>query len=109
MDITDRTIEQVLVELLQSENLWLIMLCCFLVGLAIGFVLTMLYFTKIRYYSLKNELENAKTELTQVKHERDEYKQKFEDTQNRIKRFQDMEYARLATESDIAPLPSSQN
>jgi|InofroStandDraft_1065614.scaffolds.fasta_scaffold144167_1 uncharacterized membrane-anchored protein YhcB (DUF1043 family) len=109
MDVTDRTIEQVLVELLQSENLWLIMLCCFLVGLAIGSILMILYFTKIRYYSLKNELEIKKTTLAQAEHERDEYKQKFEDVQNRIELFQNMEYARLATDSDIVPLPSSQN
>ena len=104
MDVTDRTIEQVLVELLQSENLWLIMLCCFLVGLAIGSILMILYFTKIRYYSLKNELEIKKTTLAQAEHER-----KFEDVQNRIELFQNMEYARLATDSDIVPLPSSQN
>ena len=106
MDVTDRTIEQVLVELLQSENLWLIMLCCFLVGLAIGSILMILYFTN---YSLKNELEIKKTTLAQAEHERDEYKQKFEDVQNRIELFQNMEYARLATDSDIVPLPSSQN
>jgi len=109
MDVTDRTIEQVLVELLQSENLWLIMLCCFLVGLAIGSILMILYFTKIRYYSLKNELEIKKTTLAQAEHERDEYKQKFEDVQNRIELFQNMEYARRATVSDIMTFRSSKN
>ena len=109
MDVTDRTIEQVLVELFQSGNLWLIMLCCFIVGFIIGAVLIALYFTKIRYYSLKNELESSKAALTQAEHERDEYKEKFEDIKARIEHYQGMEYARLATAPDIVPLPSSQN
>lgn len=105
MDVTDRTIEQLLVDVLQSGNLWLIMLCCFLIGLAIGATLMSLYFTKIRYCNLENELKDTKETLTQAENERDEYKKKFEDAQSRTEHLQGMEYARLATESDIAPLP----
>lgn len=105
MDVTDRTIEQVLVEVLQSRNILLIALCCFLAGLAIGAILTILYFTKLRYYSLENELKDTKKTLTQVENELEEYKQKFEDAQNRVEQYQSMEYARLATEPDTVPLP----
>lgn len=105
MDVTDRTIEQVLVEVFQSRNLLLIALGCFVIGLALGAIVMILYFTKLRYYSLENELKNTKKTLTQVESERDEYRKKFEDAQNRAEQYQSMEYARLATEPDAVPFP----
>lgn len=105
MDVTDRTIEQVLDEVFNSGNILLIALCCFIIGLALGAFGMFLYFTKLRYYSLENELKNTKKTLTQVESERDEYKQKFEAAQNRAEHYQSMEYARLATEPDAVPVP----
>lgn len=109
MDVTERTLEQVLIDVLQSGNLRLIMLCSFLVGLAIGAVLVALYFTKIRYYSLMNELKQAKDKLTQAEHKRDKYKDELEDLKTHTKDFQDAEYARLATKPDVVLLPPDED
>lgn len=109
MDLTNRTIEDVLVEVFESKNLWIIIICCFLVGLAVGAILMMLYFTKIRYYSLKNELDSVKATLTQAENERNEYKAKFEDARTRIEELQSIEFAHLAISSDPVPLPPRQN
>lgn len=105
MDVTDRTIEQVLVDVLQSGNFPLIIACSFLVGLIVGFVLASFYFVKVRYYCLENELKNTKKALLHIESERDMYKKKFENAQSQTEYSQGMEYARLAVESDTAPLP----
>lgn len=109
MQVTDKTFMQLFKEVLASGIPWRIMLCCFLIGFAIGAVLVWLYFEKLRYYNLIKELEQEKTKLTQAEHERDEYKKKYEDLKNRTKYLQDAEYARLATEPDVVLLPPDED
>lgn len=104
MDLTDRTIEDVLVDLLGRGNQWLIMLCCVVVGFVAGVLLTAVYFNKIRQYNLKNELTATKDALAKAEEECKEYKEKYEAEKVRAKSARDMEYAQLALSPDAVPL-----
>lgn len=105
INITDKSIEEILKELFQSGNPGIIMLACIVVGFVIGAVLIWLYCTKIRQYKLQNELTDAKAELNQVKHDCEEYKAKYEQAKELADHYRDMEYAQLAIRSSPMPLP----
>lgn len=103
MEVTDRTLEQVITDLLDSNDTRLIVIACILVGLVIGVLVTILYYSKIRYYSLEKELADSKAALKQVENERNEYKEKYERERTRAECGRNLEYALLARNSDQIP------
>lgn len=104
MGVTDRTLEDILMELLGSSDTRFIVIGCFLLGLIIGIALTGLYFSKLKYYKLKKDLADTKSVLEKISNERDEFKKKYEDGQKYLEDARDLEYAVLAIGSDEIPL-----
>lgn len=104
MDITDQTIEDVLVTAANRGQLPMIVLG-FIVGVIIGALLTVLYFRKFKYYKLINDLNTLKSALSAAESARDDFKAKYAAEKARSEKFRDAELAHLATAPDSTPLP----
>ena len=62
MDLTDKTWEDIFKILIESGNVG-ILIAVAIAGLALGWLITWFYFTRIRYYQLKNDLSAAREEI----------------------------------------------
>ena len=109
MEVTDRTLEEILKELLGSSDTLFIVIGCFLLGLIIGIVLTALYFSKLKYYKLKNDLADTKLVLEKTSNERDEFRKKYEEGKKYFEDARGLEYAELALDPDVVPLVEPSN
>lgn len=70
MDITDKTWEEVFTALVESGELGrLVAVAC--IFAFVGWLITWLYFTKIRYYKLENDLSTAEQNLSSKQTELD--------------------------------------
>lgn len=90
MDITDKTWEEVFVLLAQRGELGkLIVVACIFAFL--GWLITWLYFTKIRFYKLENELSITKENLASKQADLDNAQKQLQEVQ---KRYNDLAFIR---------------
>lgn len=102
MDITDRTLEEVFTSLVKSGELGrLIAIACIFAFL--GWLITWLYFTKIRYYKLENELSMAQQNLISKQAEFDGAQVQIQELQ---KKYDDLIFIRERMYAENATKPN---
>lgn len=117
MDITDRTVEGIVTQTVNSGNTWISFGVGVVIGIVIGVVLTALYFTKLRYYRQQNKLRDAEDSLAREKamresaeRERDECVRKYNEAIAREERILNEQYAEFALGPIATPLqPDSED
>lgn len=112
MDVSNRTVEDVLIEVLESGNLKIIGVLIFILGFIAGAFIMWLYCKKIRHHQLENKVSDAERELEQLKKdckkcegELKESREKLAMAEELLKGFEDKMYAKLACGKDAVPLP----
>ncbi len=102
MDITDKTWEEVFSSLVESGELGrLIAVACIFAFLS--WLITWLYFTKIRYYKLENDLSTAEKNLASKQAELDGVQVQLQDAQ---KKYDELAFLRDRMNAENATKPN---
>lgn len=102
MDITNKTWEEVFTSLVESGELGrLIAVACIFAFL--GWLITWLYFTKIRYYKLENDLSTAEQNLANKQTELDNAQVQLQNVQ---KKYNELAFLRDRMNAENATKPN---
>lgn len=106
MNLTDRTIEDILVELVgKGEMVRLIIFCivALILGILTGWFFTQLYYNKFKYIQLKNKVNEAEQSKKQAENRLSELNEEYTELEEKykgLKHLRDRYYASFATKPD---------
>lgn len=106
MNVTDRTLEDVFVELLDNgeiPRLVAVGVVALILGLLVGWFFTKIYFSKFKYIRLKNKIDEAEREKSELKEKVVQLENSYTELQKKydeLEHLRDKRYAALATEPD---------
>lgn len=100
MEITDRTLEDVIIQAIESGKLAWILIIGLIVGFLLGLGLASLYFSKFRYVVLTNNLETEKEDRMRIQTELDMLNNKYSQLLSDVQKADTRLYAYYATQKD---------
>lgn len=102
MDITDKTLEDVFTSLVESGELGRLIAVAVIFAF-LSWLITWLYFTKIRYYKLENDLSTAKQHLANKQTELDDAQEQL---QNVREKYDELVFLRDRMNAENATKPN---
>lgn len=104
MDLTDLTWVDIF-RLFIEQGLWGIAAAFLAIGVVIGVVGTRLYYKKLRNVKMENDLASAEKALEEARHERDDYREKYDALKKEVSATEDRIYARGALDGGAGAKP----
>lgn len=110
MDITNKTWEEIFTSLVNRGELGRLIAVAFIFAF-LSWLITWLYFTKIRYYKLENDLSTAQQSLVSKQTELDNVQEQLQDMQkkyNELAFLRDCINVKNATKPDVSDVALSE-